>query len=161
MVPVKRFQHSMVIFKQIMIIVGGRNFKQENLPFDILNLRTLRWSTLPGLDRFRHVSWCYHGVLYTFGGFESHNPNIPTKSLKKREILKLLEPLPILKKQIASLGVTGDQKMGTSLHQSMYTKYDLNENVVVARTHIPNMVKFYPLNSLQREAGKIKSRDNS
>jgi hypothetical protein len=70
----------------------------------------------------------------------------------------LLAPLPALKKQIAFLGVAGDQKMGTSLHQSMYTKYGLNQNVVVARTHIPNMVKFYPLNSLQKEAGKIRSK---
>ena len=150
----------MVLFKEIMIVSGGRNFKQENLPFNILNLRTLRWSSLPGINRFRHTSWCHQGVLFTYGGFESHSPDLPTKSLDCREILSLLEPLPNLKKQIAALGVSGDQKLAVSLHQSMHSKYDLNENVVIARTHVPNMVQFYPLNSLQREAGKIKSKTN-
>lgn len=157
MVPTPRFQHSLVLFKEILIVLGGRNSQQEHLPIDILNLKTLRWSTLPGLSRFRHCSWCLEGDLFTFGGFEAHQPDKPTNTLDKREILKILTPLPFLKKQIASLGKSGDQKLVTSLHQSMHTKYDLNQNVVVARTKSPNIVHFYPLNSLQKEAGKINS----
>lgn len=150
----------MVLFKEIMIILGGRNFQQENLSIDILNLRNLRWSSLPGISRFRHASWCTQGKLFTFGGFESHNPDKPTNTLDQRHILALLEPLPHLKKQIAALGLSGDQKLVTSLHQSMHTKYDLNEHVMVARIPMPNRVHLYPLNSLQREAEKIKSKDD-
>jgi len=160
-VPIQRFQHSTVLFKEIMIVLGGRNYEQETLPVNILNLRNLRWSCLPGFSRFRHTSWCTHGQLLTFGGFESHNPDKPTDVLDKKAILKVLEPLPNLKKQIKALGLAGDQKLATSLHQSMHTKYDLSENVVVAHTQVPNIVHLYPLTSLQREAGKIKSKINS
>lgn len=143
-----------------MIILGGRNFRQENLSVDILNLRNLRWSSLPGISRFRHANWCTQGKLFTFGGFESHDPDRPTNSLHQQDILALLDPLPHLKSQIEALGLSGDQKLATSLHQSMHTKYDLNENVMVARIPVPNRIHLYPLNSLQREAGKIKSKND-
>ena len=150
----------MILYKEILVVLGGRNSKNENLPTDILNLKNLQWSTLPGIDRFRHASWCLEGDLFTFGGFQVHEPDRPTNILDKRNILKLLEPLPLLKKQIANLEKNGDKKIVTSIHQSMHTKYDLNENVLVAKTKSPNIVKYYPLNSLQRERDKLNSKIN-
>ena len=150
----------MVLFKEVMIILGGCNFNQQNLSVDILNLKNLRWSSLPGISRFRHTSWCSQDTLFTYGGFESDNPDKPTNNLNKQQILDLLDPLPHLKKQISALSTSGDQKLATSLHQSMHTKYDLSENVLVARVKVPNRVHLYPLNFLQKEAGKIKSKND-
>lgn len=151
----------MIIYKQLVLIVGGRNNKNESLSLDILNLSYLRWSKLPGINRFRHGSWSNSGFLYIFGGFESNQPDTPTNELLQANILDLLTPLPTLKKQIIDLGKSGSSKLADSLHQSMFNKYDLNPNVVVARIESkknPSMIHIFPLHSLQKEADKLKSK---
>lgn len=135
------------------------------MSLDILDLSQLKWYKIPGINRFRHSTWINGSKLYIFGGFESNSPDVPTDHLLQASILKLLDPLPNIQKQLSELMNSTSQNLVESLHQSMFKKYDLTSNVVVA--HIgkqkntpPNMIHLYPLNALHKEAGKLKSNCN-
>jgi hypothetical protein len=106
--------------------------------------------------------------LYSYGGFENTQPDIPIGRLFQVNIVEMLSSVPVLQKQIKDLtkgngpnGQTGsDTEKKDFLQESILNKYDLNPNVVVARIEQQNFNKalhYYPLNALQKEAEKINS----
>lgn len=152
----------MVIYKELVFILGGRNSSGREIPVDILNLRNLNWHKLPGINFFRHTSWTNTGLLYCYGGFENSKPDIPVGKLIQLNILDILKNLPELKDQIVDLQKGNQEPNPQALQESIINKYDLNPNVVVARIETQNINKalhYYPLNSLQREGEKINSKN--
>ena len=153
----------MIVYKEIVMVVGGRNNLQQSLPTDILNLKHLKWSKIPGINRFRHGSWINSGVLYNYGGFESSMPDAPTDKLQKSNIMELLSPLDSLKQQLFDSSKSKELQLSKSLHMSNFNKYNLNENVVVVQLESrnrPKIINLYPLNSLHKESEKINSKLN-
>lgn len=67
---------------------------------DIYNLSKPEWFPFAGINRFRHVSWLSFKTLYTHGGFENKQPNIPINSLTKIDLHELLLSHPDLQKNI-------------------------------------------------------------
>lgn len=150
----------MVIFKELVFIIGGRNNSNRKIPIDILNLRHLHWHKLRGINNFRHCSWTNTGLLYSYGGFENSKPDVAIGRLLQYNIMEMLTDQPELKKQIAELQKGNNQKQVEKLQESIVNKYDLNPNVVVARIeqeNNPKALHYYPLNALQKEGEKINS----
>lgn len=134
------------------------------MPMDVFNLRTLKWSQLPGIHNFRHSSWTNTGLLYSYGGFETSKPDVPIGRLFQKNILDMLESAPVLREQLASLKGLSSEAKEQRLQESILNKYEINPNVVVARieeqraSNANTALHYYPLNALQKEPEKINSR---
>jgi hypothetical protein len=158
----------MVIYKELVFMVGGRNSTGHAIPVDVLNLRNLKWYKLPPINNFRHCSWSNTGLLYSYGGFENTQPDIPIGRLLQINIVEMLSSIPSLQRQIKDLTKGGasnptnvENGKKDFLQESILNKYDLNPNVVVARIEQQNNNKalhYYPLNALQKEGEKINSK---
>jgi len=160
----------MVIFKELVFMVGGRNSTGRAIPVDVLNLRNLKWYKLPPINNFRHCSWSNTGLLYSYGGFENTQPDIPIGRLLQMNIVEMLSSIPSLQRQIKDLtkgNLNGEPTVENGkkdfLQESILNKYDLNPNVVVARIeqqtqNTNKALHYYPLNALQKEGEKINSK---
>ena len=147
----------MVIFKEVLMLVGGRNGTSESLPIDVLNLRTMEWFRLKTLSRFRHTSWQTRGYLMTFGGFESSQIEEPALKLLKWHILQLFEKIPEVYQHLKK---DQEDELEQALQKS-FVKYNLATEVVVARlerSKVKKHVELFPLSSLQRAADKIRGK---
>lgn len=151
----------MVIFKELVFLIGGRNSSNRKMETDVFNLRTLKWSQLPGIHNFRHCSWTNTGLLYSYGGFETSKPDVPIGRLFQKNILDMLESAPNLREQLASLKGLSQEAKEQRLQESILNKYEINPNVVVARIEeqrpTNRALHYYPLNALQKEPEKINS----
>lgn len=63
---------------------------------DMYNLSKPEWFGFIGINRFRHVSWLSFKYLFTHGGFENSQPNLPINSLSKIDLHELLVSNPEL-----------------------------------------------------------------
>ena len=90
--PMERYQHTMLCFNNLALLVGGRNNKNNDLldiPMELYNLETSEWFRFPGISRFRHVTWFHNNILMTHGGFENNKPNQPTSVLLATDLLAM------------------------------------------------------------------------
>lgn len=89
--PTGRYQHSAVFLDCYMILLGGRSGSvQDSVPLEVYDTNTSEWKQYPAFQRFRHVSWIYRGDIYVHAGFEPESPNIPTNSLVRMDISRVL-----------------------------------------------------------------------
>lgn len=101
--PTNRYQHSMMCSKNLVVLIGGRNnvnMAQNQIMMEVYNLLTQTWYSFPGVNRFRHVSWLSFNNLYTHGGFENNQPNLPINLLTKIDLKELFANYPDLLKNI-------------------------------------------------------------
>lgn len=95
--PIHRYQHSTLFIGSLMFVMGGRsNQVGENLPLEVYDTENSDWSKFNPVHRFRHTLWYYEEFLYIHGGFEQDQPNIPTDTLLKLDIGRLLLQYPQL-----------------------------------------------------------------
>ena len=75
-----------------MLVIGGRtNNVGENVPLEIYDCESSDWVKLPPIQRFRHACWVVDNILYVHGGFEQESPNVPTDTVAKLDISKILQ----------------------------------------------------------------------
>lgn len=136
-VPMERYQHTMLCFNNLALLVGGRNNKnndQLDIPMELYNLETSEWFRFPGISRFRHVTWYFNNVLMTHGGFENNKPNQPTSVLLATDLLKMFANNPELLKNIEkdSTGNQGTNLSGTQGldDHSTRQKLQINTNIM-------------------------------
>ena len=76
-----------------MFVIGGRhNSVGETLPTEVYETETSEWTKLLPIERFRHACWVSDTYLYVHAGFEQESPNIPTDSILKIDLAKMLKP---------------------------------------------------------------------
>ncbi len=92
-VPLGRYQHSAVFVGTVMLVAGGRtNQVSEVVPFEAYNTETAEWVNLPSLRRFRHACWLGDDrMLYLHGGFIQDAPNLPTNSVIRCNIQRIVK----------------------------------------------------------------------
>ena len=96
-VPLKRFQHSMAFFNNLLILLGGRGDENmKTIPIEVYDTESSEWNKLAAFDKFRHASWIVDNYLFTHGGFDYSNPQISNNSLVMIDIIKLIETSPVL-----------------------------------------------------------------
>ena len=58
---------------------------------EVYDTETSEWTKFQSVQRFRHGSWVLENFVYIYGGFELDSPNIPTDSITKLNLLKVLQ----------------------------------------------------------------------
>jgi protein phosphatase len=100
-VPLRRFQHTMAFFNNLMILLGGRGDENlKTIPIEVYDTESSEWNKLASFDKFRHASWIVDNYLFTHGGFDYSNPQISNNSLVMIDIIKLIETSPSLSQKM-------------------------------------------------------------
>ena len=157
-IPVERYQHSMICMNDLILIMGGRNNStapNNEIPFNIYNLETSEWIKFEGLNRFRHVSWLSYNRLYTHGGFENSLPNVPTSLLTSIDLIDLLDNNPDLQKNIEK--PSENNMIFESGTSSQKHKYVLTNDVLVAHfKEDKGVLQYVNINDLSSEPIKLE-----
>lgn len=91
-IPVARYQHSLLFINSVMVVIGGRtNQVAKIVPFEAYDTETSDWFSCQPLKRFRHACWAIEGMIYVHGGFEHDSPNVPTNSIVMIDSTKLFK----------------------------------------------------------------------
>ena len=76
-VPLERFQHTSLFYKNYLIILGGRSENVEmcinGLPVEIYNSEKLEWHSLLNFDKFRHSAFTLEKYAFIHGGCDMTN----------------------------------------------------------------------------------------
>eukprot|EP00914_Ancora_sagittata_P024837 GHVO01049559.1.p1 GENE.GHVO01049559.1~~GHVO01049559.1.p1 ORF type:complete len:879 (-),score=113.27 GHVO01049559.1:304-2940(-) len=85
--PDARFQHSALFLGCKMIVIGGRDGEVTRpLPTGVYDTEACEWRVLPSMGRFRHSSWAFEQIIYTFGGFDHRTQARPTADLQSLDV---------------------------------------------------------------------------
>lgn len=91
-VPLGRYQHSVLFVGSNLAVLGGRtNNIAESVPIDVYDTESSEWTRTEPLRRFRHASWNIDLDVYIHGGFAQDSPNLPTDNLFKLDLLRMLK----------------------------------------------------------------------
>ena len=92
-VPLPRYQHTVLFVGSHLTVLGGRtNNITEPVPIDVYDTESSEWTRAEPLRRFRHASWNIDSDVYVHGGFAQDAPNLPTDNLFKLDILRVIRP---------------------------------------------------------------------
>jgi protein phosphatase len=96
-----RYNHSMVFYNGLMIILGGRGYHSSNgnniLPIEVFNTETNDGFDFPGITMNRQTSFVYDKNIFLLGGFDSKSQQRPLGNLFRIPLEKLFERNIILK----------------------------------------------------------------
>ena len=71
-VPVRRFQHTCISFKNYVVVIGGRNELPEEsvngFSLDVYNCEKKVWKNIFNFDKFRHASFIFNNFGFMHGG---------------------------------------------------------------------------------------------
>ena len=91
--PIARYQHNILFINSMMLVMGGRtNHLAETVPLQTYDTETSEWTTYTSLKRFRHACFWSEEFVYAYGGFEQDTPNLPTSTLVRFGLGKVLIP---------------------------------------------------------------------
>ena len=95
---VPRYNHSMILYNELMIILGGRGHHSNNvpLPTEVYNIETCELNKFPGVLMNRQASFIYQTNIYLYGGFNSPNQSIG--SLYRISLEKMFSKSPLIEK---------------------------------------------------------------
>ena len=90
-----RYNHSMVFYNGLMIVLGGRGYHSPNgnnhLPIEVFNTETNDGFEFPGITMNRQTNFIYDKNIYLFGGFDSKNQQRALGNLYRISLPKLFE----------------------------------------------------------------------
>ena len=97
-----RYNHSMVFYNGLMIVLGGRGFHSSYngnnpLPIEVFNTETNDGFEFPGITMNRQTNFIYDKNIFLFGGFDSKNQQRPLGNLYRISLEKLFEKNMVLK----------------------------------------------------------------
>ena len=97
---ISRYNHSMVFYNELMIILGGRGNHSNNiaLPIEVYNTETYELYKFAGIPMNRQSSFIYQTNIYLYGGF---NSKIHTQSigyLSRISLEKIFAKSPLISK---------------------------------------------------------------
>ena len=79
-----RYNHSMVFYNELMIIIGGRGYSNGNnnqIPIEVFNTLNNEEYSFGGINMNRQTSFIYEKNIYLFGGFGVKNQKRPLGDL--------------------------------------------------------------------------------
>ena len=97
---VPRYNHSMVLYDELMIVLGGRGHHSGNtlLPTEVYNIETGELFKFAGIPMNRHLSFIYQANIFLFGGFNSKIPNQSLGNLSRISLEKVFLKSPLITK---------------------------------------------------------------
>ena len=129
-----RFNHSMIFYDGLMIVLGGKTHHSGNgyLPIEIYNTESGDLFEFPGIYMNRQVNFLYENNIFLYGGFNSKNQNIPISTLLRVSLEKLFENSFLYKKLVFQKTQAKMSKLSTtkSNHQKKM-QFKLTHEVVI------------------------------
>jgi len=125
LIPISRYQHSVIFVNSKMVIIGGRpNQNQETTPFDVYDTESLEWRRYTTIRRFRHACWYSENFIYIHGGFLSNNHNMPTSTIVRCSSTYLyMDPKDIIAMSTSPMAdYKNNNKPFTDYSSSMYAQ---------------------------------------
>lgn len=102
--PTKRFQHTAAFYYKFLIILGGRTDDEaKDIPIQLYDTDTSRWSQLSYFNKFRHSTFLVNSTLYSHGGFDHSAPLISKNDLIAIDLNKLLGADNTLRKELENI----------------------------------------------------------
>ena len=97
-----RYNHSMVFYNGLMIVLGGRGLHSiyngnNPLPIEVFNTETNEGFEFPGITMNRQTNFIYDKNIFLFGGFDSKNPQRPLGNLYRISLEQLFAKNIVLK----------------------------------------------------------------
>ena len=95
-----RYNHSMIFYNELMIIIGGRGQHSNNalLPTEVYNTQTCELHKFAGIPMNRQTSFIYHNNIYLYGGFNSKSPSQSIGNLSWISLEKLFSKSTLINK---------------------------------------------------------------
>ena len=95
-----RYNHSMVFYQELMIIIGGRGHHSNNgpLPTEVYNTETCELFKFAGISMNRQASFIYQTNIFLYGGFNSKTPSQSIGNLSRISLEKIFAKSPLFAK---------------------------------------------------------------
>ena len=97
---VPRYNHSMIFFNELLIILGGRGHHSNNaiLPTEVYNTETCELYKFVGIPMNRQSNFVYQTNIFLYGGFNSKYPGQSIGGLSRILLEKLFSKSPLISK---------------------------------------------------------------
>ena len=97
---IPRYNHSMVFYNELMIIIGGRGHHSNNIPLptEIYNTETGEHFKFAGIPMNRQASFIYQTNIFLYGGFNSKTPSQSIGNLSRISLEKIFAKSPLFEK---------------------------------------------------------------
>ena len=95
-----RYNHSMVFYNQLMIIIGGRGHNSNNIPLitQVYDMETCEVFSFAGIPMNRHSNFIYNNNIFLYGGFNSKTPTQSVGNLSRISLEKIFNKSILLNK---------------------------------------------------------------
>ena len=164
-----RYNHSVVFDGSLMIIIGGRSYRNQSNPLPIQVYDTSKNDVFdfPGVGMNRHCSFILDKYIYLYGGFNDKNQIHPIGNLSKISLEKLFRNSPLSRLIESNNNNNNINKINNSGNNNKKTKFKLSQDVVVGSGGIINeseeneiedmtsVFKKVNINNLQEENKRI------
>ena len=165
-----RFNHSMVIYNEFIIILGGKGFNQKGnpLPIEVINTINNEGYNFEGIYMNRQTNFIFENNIFLFGGFDGKNQQKPLGNLYQISLEKLFEINEILKNIFGNKNViyniNNSKKINNNnTNNSKKMQFRLTQDVVIGAGGIedqnmedPSTYYKVSLNKLLEENKRIK-----
>ena len=97
---IPRYNHSMVFYNELMIIIGGRGHHSNNIPLptEVYNTETCELFKFAGIPMNRQESFIYQTNIFLYGGFNSKTPSQSIGNLSRISLEKIFAKSPLFEK---------------------------------------------------------------
>ena len=159
-----RYNHSVIFYKELMIILGGRTRKcNRTLPIEVYSTSNNQINTFPGVGFHRQSSFYLDGYIYLYGGFTDENQVEPLGHLSCIALEKLFEGcslLNILDNRPSQIG----KSLSNAQQSNKAQAFKLSYTVVVGEATNPenepeddgvNLFRKVSIDKLQEENKRI------
>ena len=95
-----RYNHSMIFYNDLMIIIGGRGHNSNNLPLltQVYDMETCEVFSFAGIPMNRHSNFIYNNNVFLYGGFNSKTPTQSVGNLSRISLEKIFHKSSLLNK---------------------------------------------------------------
>ena len=97
---VPRYNHSMLFYNELMIIIGGRGHNSNNTPLvtEVFDTETGELYKFAGIPMNRHDNFIYNTNIFLYGGFNSKTPTQSIGNLSRISLEKIFAKSNLLNK---------------------------------------------------------------
>jgi len=97
---VPRYNHSMIFYNDLIIIIGGRGHNSNNIPLitEVYNMDTCEIFKFAGVPMNRHSNFIFNNNIFLYGGFNSKTPTQSVGNLSRISLEKIFAKSVLLNK---------------------------------------------------------------
>jgi len=134
-----RYNHSMVFYNELMIIIGGKGINLNNsngsnfLPIEVFNTINNEGYNFSGINMNRQTNFIYEKNIFLFGGFDSGNQIKPLGNLNQISIDELFKNNEALKNLFFNknniYNINNNKKPNVTQNKKM--QFKLTEDIII------------------------------